>query len=85
MIFIKAVNGLSSGKMSFNSDPSKQAQEIIFSRTKKISHPSLRFNNSIFLQNPYQNHLGIFLDAQLTFEEHLKLITTKVNKTTGML
>ena len=31
-------------------------------------------------QSPYQNHLGIFLDAQLTFEEHLKLITAKVNK-----
>ena len=38
-------------KMSFNPDPSKQAQEIIFSRkTKKTSHPSLRFNNSIVSQ-----------------------------------
>ena len=73
-------------KMSFNPDPSKQAQEIIFSRkTKKISHPSLRFNNSIFSQTPYQKHLGIFLDARLTFEEHLKVITTKVNKTIGLL
>ena len=63
--------------MSFNLDPSKQAQEIIFSRkTKKISHPLLRFNNSIVSQSPYQKHLGIFLDAQLTFEEHLKVITT---------
>ena len=72
--------------MSFNPDPSKQAQEIIFSRkTKKISHPSLRFNNSIVSQSPYQKHLGIFLDAQLTFEEHLKVITTKVNKTIGLM
>ena len=32
-------------KMSFNPDPSKQAQEIIFSRkTKKICHPLLCFN-----------------------------------------
>ena len=53
-------------KMSFNPDPSKQAQEIIFSRkTKKICHPLLCFNNSIVLQSPYQKHLGIFLDAQL--------------------
>ena len=67
--------------MSFNPDPTKQAQEIIFSRkTKKISHLSLRFHNSIISQSPYQRHLGIFLDAQLTFEEHLKVITTKVNK-----
>ena len=73
-------------KMSFNPDPSKQAQEIIFSRkTKKICHPSLRFNNSIVSQSPYQKHLGIFFDARLNFEEHLKVITTKVNKTTGLL
>ena len=40
-------------KMSFNPDPSKQAQEIIFSRkTKKICHLSLRFDNSIVC-NPY--------------------------------
>ena len=33
-------------KMSFNPDPSKQAQEIIFSRKKmKSSHPSVYFNN----------------------------------------
>ena len=68
-------------KMSFNPHPSKQAQEIIFSRkTKKISHPSLLFHNSIVSQTPSQKHLGIFLEAQLTFEEHLK-----VNKTIGML
>ena len=67
--------------MSFNPDPSKQAQEIFFSRkTKKIS-PSLRFNDSIVSETPYQKHLGMFLDAQLlTFEEHfkhLKVITAK--------
>ena len=66
--------------MSFKSNPSKQAQEMIFSRkTKKTSHPSLRFNNSIVSLTQYQKHLGIFLDAQL------KVITTRVNKTIGML
>ena len=73
-------------KMSFNPDSSKQAQEIIFSRkTKKISHPSLRFNRSIVSQTSYQKYFGTFLDARLTFEEHLKVITTKVNKTIGLL
>ena len=72
--------------MRFNSDPSKQTQDIIFSRkTKKISHPSLGFNNSIVSQTPYQKYLGIFLDAQLTSEDYLKVITTKVNKTIGLL
>ena len=72
--------------MSFNPDPSKQNQDIIFSRkTKRISHPLLRFNNSIVSKNLYQKHLGIFLDIRLTFEEYLKVITTRVNKTIEVL
>ena len=73
-------------KMGFDPDPSKQVQKIIFSRkTKKIGHPTLHFNNSIVSQFQYQNHLGVFLGTRLTFEEHLKVITTKVNKTIGLL
>ena len=70
-------------KMGCNPDQSKQAEEIIFIKNtkKKISHSLFRFNNSIFSQSPYQKHLSIFLDAQLTFEEYLEVITTKVNKT----
>ena len=45
----------------------------------------MRFNNSIVSSSPYKKHLGIFLDAQLTFEEHLKVISTKTNKTIGLL
>ena len=72
-------------KISFNPDQSKKVQEVMFSRkTKKFCHPLLHFNNSIFLQSTYQKYLGIYLDA-LTFEEHLKAITTKVNKTIGLL
>ena len=36
-------------------------------------------------QAPYQKHLGFFLDAELTFEEHLKVITNKVRKTIRLL
>ena len=32
-----------------------------------------------------KKHLGIFVDSQLTFVEHLKLTTTKVNETMGLL
>ena len=72
-------------KMSFIPDPSKQAKKYIFSRkTENISHPSLRFNNNIISKIPYQKHIGIFLDAWLTLEEHFKVIPTKVNKTIGM-
>ena len=32
------------------------------------------------MHTPYQKHLGVFLDAQLTFEEYLKAITCKINE-----
>ena len=48
--------------MNFNPDPSKQAEKVILSRkTKKISYPSLKFNDSIVLQTPYQKNLAYFL------------------------
>ena len=43
-------------KMSFNLDPSKQAQEVIFSRQiKKPSHSDLIFNNNEVIQTPHQS------------------------------
>ena len=73
-------------KMSFNPDPSKQAQEIIFSRKiKKLPHPSLVFNNNNVLQTSSQKHLGVTLDVKLTFDEHLNNVLNKVNKTIGLL
>ena len=66
--------------MIFSPEPSKQDQGVIFSRkANKIFHPLLRFNNGIASQSPYQKHLGIFVDAQL------KVITIKLNKSTGRL
>ena len=68
--------------MSFNPEPTKQPQEMIFScKTKKLPHPPLVFNNVNVTQSIYQKHQGIILDSKLTFENHLKMLTTKINKT----
>ena len=73
-------------EMSFNPDPSKQAQEVICSRKiKKLPHPSLVFNNNNVLQTSSQKHLGVTLDVKLTFDEHLNNVLNKVNKTIGLL
>ena len=73
-------------KMSFNPDPSKQAQEVIFSRKlQKSIHPTLSFNNNTVTQSEIQKHLGMFLDVKLNFQGHLKSIFNKVNKTIGLL
>ena len=72
--------------MTFNPDRSKQAQEIIFSRKiKKTTHPPLLFNNSNVSQVNSQKHLGVIVDVKLTFEEHLKNVFNKTNKTIGLL
>ena len=72
--------------MSFNSDTSKQAQEVIFSKkTKKRIPSSLAFNNNNVPETNSQNHLGVVLDNRLSFEDHLKMILNKVNKTIGLL
>ena len=71
--------------MSFNLNPSKQAQEIIFSRkTKKEYHSLLAFNNNVSVTNS-QKHLDVVLDDRLSFEDHLKMISNKVNRTIGLL
>ena len=66
-------------KISFNPDWGKQVQEIFFSRKTKKAPLS---------RKPHikkQKHFVKFLDVWLTFDEHLKVITTTVNKTIGLL
>ena len=73
-------------KISFNPDPSKQAQEVIFSRKhQEIIHPSIYFNNNPIESVLSQKYLGMILDTKLNFQEHIKNILTKVNKTIGLL
>ena len=72
--------------MGFSPDPSKQAQQVIFSRkTKQEHHPHLACNNNNVLETNSQKHLGVVLDNRLSFEDHLKMILNKVNKTIGLL
>ena len=71
--------------MSFNPDPKKQVQEVIFSRkSKAISHPPLVFNNNNVIQTTSQRRLGIILDTRLSFEKHLETVLCKINKTIGL-
>ena len=56
--------------MSFNPDPNKEAQEVIFShKSKRLTYPLLVFNNYNVSQTFSQKHLGVILDFKLTFEE----------------
>ena len=72
--------------MSFNPDPSKQTQEVIFSRKiNKVYHPPLLFNNSTVQQISSQKHLGIYLDEELTFKYHVNEKIMKANRGIGVI
>ena len=59
--------------MSFNPDPSKQAQEVTFSlKLQKSVYPPLNFNNIAATQSATQKNLGMLLDVKLDFQGHLK-------------
>ena len=57
-------------KMRFHLDPSKQAQEIKFSRKKmKSFHPSVYFNNIPVSSTSMHKHLGMLLDDKLCIKQ----------------
>ena len=73
-------------KMSFNPDPSKQAQEFIFTRkVKKVLHLLIFFNKKPVQQFSSQRHLSHILDTPFAFDERIRSITSKVNKSMGLL
>ena len=59
-------------KMSFNPDPLKQAEEIIFSRKlKPCDHPPIYFNNVEVKRVENHKHLGLILDTKLNFKKYI--------------
>ena len=71
--------------MSFHPDPSKQSQEVIFSRKiNKVYYPPLLFKNSTVQQISSQKHLGIHLDEELTFKHYINKKINKDNKGIGI-
>ena len=68
-------------KILFNPDPSKAAQEVIFSRKKQFqSHPTISLNNFQVERVSYQKHLGIIFDEKLNFKQHVDNAISKINK-----
>ena len=73
-------------KMAFNTDPTKQAQEVAFSKKLWESfHPNLYFNKFVVEKVQTQKHVGLKLDKKLSFKEHVKDKFAKVNMGIGIL
>ena len=68
-------------KMVFHPNPSKPAQEVLFSRKKKNQiHPTISFNNIHVERASHHKHLGILLDEKLNFKQHIDTTILKISK-----
>ena len=60
-------------KIFFNSDPSKPAQEVVFSRKQKTQiYPTISLDNIQVERVSCQKHLGILFDEKLNFKPQWK-------------
>ena len=68
-------------KMSFNPNPGKPAQEVLFSRkNSNISHPIIHCNNVQVQRANQPRHFGIILDKKLNFTSRIDKVLTKASK-----
>ena len=72
--------------MFFNPDPSKPAQEVLFSRKKKIQiHLTISLNNIQVERAPHHKHQGILLDGKLNLKQHIDTTILKINKDVSVI
>ena len=73
-------------KMSFNPDPTKPAEEILFShKNSSAHHPPLFFNGIEVKRVSEHKHLGLILDPKLNFSAHIKEKSAIANKGIGIM
>ena len=71
--------------MSFNPDPLKQAQEVIFSRKRnKPHHPDIIFNGNP-VKKVLTKNICMFLDSKFDFDEHIKVVSERTSKSIGLI
>ena len=73
-------------KMSFNLDPTKPVEEVLFShKSNSPIHPPLIFNGTQVKQVTQHKHLGLILDSRLTFTDHVSTKISKARKGIGVI
>ena len=72
--------------MSFNPDPTKPAEEILFSQKRlPQEHPPLYFNGTEVKRVSEHKHLGFIFDPKLNCAAHFKEKIAKARKGIGMI
>ena len=66
---------------SFNSDPTKQAKEVVCSKNlSKERHPLITFNDHHIIASSSHKYLGLILDEKISFAEHVKEAIVKAKR-----
>ena len=72
--------------MSFNPNPTKHAEEIIFSHKRKSpEHPPIYFNNIEVKRVRDHKHISLVLDSKLLFTKHINDKITTARKGIGII
>ena len=72
--------------MSFNTERTKPAEEVIFSqKTENIADPNLFFNNLPIVKIASQKHLRLNVDVRLMFNDHINEKMGKAMKGADLL
>ena len=70
--------------MLFN--PSKPAQEVLFSRKKKIQiHLTVSLNSIQVKRASHHKNLGILLNEKINFKQHIETTILKINKSISVI
>ena len=73
-------------KMSFNPDPVKQAEQVIFStEVFKAEHPAMYFCGSEVETVPHHKHIRLILHETFNFAEHIKEAFIKARRGIGII
>ena len=73
-------------KMSFNPDPTKPAEEILFSvKRNSPLHPPIYYNGIEVKRVPTHKHLGLIFDPKLSFTSHVDEISATARKGIGLI
>ena len=71
--------------MSFNPDPTKQAEQVTFSpKSIKAVDLPIYLNNSAIVTVSHHKHIGLVLDESLTFAVHVKEVVIKARRGIGI-
>ena len=72
--------------MSFNPDPTKPAEEILFSMKRNSPHHPPLFFNGIEVKGVFEHkHLGLIFDPKLSFNAHITQISATACRGVGLI